>query len=372
MNYFGFRKIAGKGKMAPCSYVNEKATSDISSLLFIKRKKTGVSSAAAKLIAEQNRDNRSLPNNNMAMMGMNTHHDLNSLAFMGLLGTAGLQGGLQVQQALQANISAVPNASYPLNTLAATRPVDVATTGYAPQGTNASLLLEQQSMLAQLQQAHAAALNSNTSPPVQALQSGVVGQGQGGRPQQPQSVQIEPESNVGFVNNDQGNIYISNSNNTNNNQALFQHAAGLSRNFPQAVGGCGLPSNGSSDNLVRIDSAANLRALLNQQISMFNTSGGAPFAQPNVNVNTIGNGMMQAQGQAQAAPQQGGLGGTSSAPNQGGGLTSFDWSTVFQQSQSETDAGADSALQQFQQQLLQGNNNGTGQQPFNRLFGSGL
>jgi len=47
MNYFGFRKIAGKGKMAPCSYVNENAKEDISSLLFIKRKKTGVSSKAA-------------------------------------------------------------------------------------------------------------------------------------------------------------------------------------------------------------------------------------------------------------------------------------------------------------------------------------
>ena len=37
LNYFGFRKIAGKGKMSPCSYVNESATSDIRSLLLIKR-----------------------------------------------------------------------------------------------------------------------------------------------------------------------------------------------------------------------------------------------------------------------------------------------------------------------------------------------
>ena len=36
LNYFGFRKLAGKGKMAPCSYVNEATTSDIRSLLLIK------------------------------------------------------------------------------------------------------------------------------------------------------------------------------------------------------------------------------------------------------------------------------------------------------------------------------------------------
>ncbi|CAB9519600.1 stress transcription factor A [Seminavis robusta] len=40
LNYFGFRKLAGKGKMAPCSYVNEAATHDIGSLLLIKRKPT--------------------------------------------------------------------------------------------------------------------------------------------------------------------------------------------------------------------------------------------------------------------------------------------------------------------------------------------
>lgn len=36
LNYFGFRKLAGKGKMAPCSYVNEAATPDIGSLLLMK------------------------------------------------------------------------------------------------------------------------------------------------------------------------------------------------------------------------------------------------------------------------------------------------------------------------------------------------
>jgi len=69
MNYFGFRKIAGKGKMAPCSYVNEHANEDISSLLFIKRKKTGISSAAAKLMAQQNRINRSMGLGDMGISG---------------------------------------------------------------------------------------------------------------------------------------------------------------------------------------------------------------------------------------------------------------------------------------------------------------
>ena len=36
LNYFGFRKNAGKGKMAPCSYVNEATTNDLSSVLLIK------------------------------------------------------------------------------------------------------------------------------------------------------------------------------------------------------------------------------------------------------------------------------------------------------------------------------------------------
>ena len=36
LNYFGFRKLAGKGKMAPCSYVNEAATKELGSLLQIK------------------------------------------------------------------------------------------------------------------------------------------------------------------------------------------------------------------------------------------------------------------------------------------------------------------------------------------------
>lgn len=48
LNYFGFRKIAGKGKMSPCSYINENTTDDIRSLLFIKRKTNGPKAAHVK------------------------------------------------------------------------------------------------------------------------------------------------------------------------------------------------------------------------------------------------------------------------------------------------------------------------------------
>ena len=44
LNYFGFRKLAGKAKMSPCSYINDEATEDLRSLLFIKRKTSGNSS----------------------------------------------------------------------------------------------------------------------------------------------------------------------------------------------------------------------------------------------------------------------------------------------------------------------------------------
>lgn len=53
LNYFGFRKIAGKGKMSPCSYVNDAATLDLRSLLFIKRK---TSNSASKKNSEKNRE----------------------------------------------------------------------------------------------------------------------------------------------------------------------------------------------------------------------------------------------------------------------------------------------------------------------------
>jgi len=75
LNYFGFRKIAGKGKMSPCSYVNESATSDIRSLLLIKRKTNG--SAARKAMAQR---------------ALNLGGGLNPALGIGLPGLAGPQG----------------------------------------------------------------------------------------------------------------------------------------------------------------------------------------------------------------------------------------------------------------------------------------
>lgn len=59
LNYFGFRKIAGKGKMSPCAYVNDAATEDLRSLLFIKRKTNGSSNKNVN----KNSDSNSNTNN---------------------------------------------------------------------------------------------------------------------------------------------------------------------------------------------------------------------------------------------------------------------------------------------------------------------
>jgi hypothetical protein len=48
LNYFGFRKLSGKGKMEPCSYVNDATTDDLQSLLQIKRKTTPAPSRGKK------------------------------------------------------------------------------------------------------------------------------------------------------------------------------------------------------------------------------------------------------------------------------------------------------------------------------------
>lgn len=79
LNYFGFRKIAGKGKMSPCSYVNESATSDIRSLLLIKRKTNG--SAARKAMAQR---------------ALTLSNGMNPALGTGLPGLAGAPGGLGV------------------------------------------------------------------------------------------------------------------------------------------------------------------------------------------------------------------------------------------------------------------------------------
>jgi len=85
LNYFGFRKIAGKGKMSPCSYVNEAATDDIRSLLLIKRKTNG---SAARKAALQQRAALTNAAMNPALLSMN----LATLAAAGQAGVAGLNG----------------------------------------------------------------------------------------------------------------------------------------------------------------------------------------------------------------------------------------------------------------------------------------
>lgn len=85
LNYFGFRKIAGKGKMSPCSYVNDAATSDIRSLLLIKRKTNG---SAARKAAMQQRASDMIGAFNPALAGMN----LQALAAAGGQNLGGLNG----------------------------------------------------------------------------------------------------------------------------------------------------------------------------------------------------------------------------------------------------------------------------------------
>ena len=42
LNYFGWRKLNGKGKMAPCTYINDEVTPDIECLLTIKVRSSGL------------------------------------------------------------------------------------------------------------------------------------------------------------------------------------------------------------------------------------------------------------------------------------------------------------------------------------------
>jgi len=88
LNYFGFRKIAGKGKMSPCSYVNEAATSDIRSLLLIKRKTNG---SAARKAAMAQRNTMQMPPGGGSL---DLRANLSALA----AGAAAATGGQQVNR----------------------------------------------------------------------------------------------------------------------------------------------------------------------------------------------------------------------------------------------------------------------------------
>lgn len=97
LNYFGFRKIAGKGKMSPCSYVNDAATEDIRSLLLIKRKTNG--SAARKAIGAAAAANAT----QAANRNMNVNLNVAAAKKNGLLTATGVP---QPLGALQGNPSA--------------------------------------------------------------------------------------------------------------------------------------------------------------------------------------------------------------------------------------------------------------------------
>ena len=337
--------------MSPCSYVNENAKKDISSLLFIRRKKTGVSSAAAKLLAQQNSISRSTIDGfdkNIMDIGM-TGDSLMNFTGGGAVAATTLEhcpparlpfDGANICPS-QARLPAA-NATLPLdNNFSAAAMVPPMPEGSLNQ--QASIIREQQCALAQLQQAHASALNNANLGGVGLQGGNFQGSSQNNIPNHNMGMSnVNVGTNTGFMTNDQGGIYMNNNmTNTNPQSLLIQQAA--ANGFPQAVG---LGSrSGSSDNLQRIDSAASLRALLNQHISMFN--GG------DTNVN-FGTGMVQGQG---SFPQQQG---------------------VFQQAAFDTSGigGDTQALQQLQQQLLQCNNNGVGvpnapvgQQPFNNMNG---
>jgi hypothetical protein len=294
MNYFGFRKIAGKGKMAACSYVNENAKEDISSLLYIKRKKTGVSGSAAKLLAQANKMNRvgssavsfgaanmgggmngfmTMQGNNM-MNGMNQNSMMMNAMGGGMMGMNPHQMAF-MQQQQQNNFMGgmgLPNCFQGMqgmgmqNSLQNMYPPKL---GSSPgSGLNElSLLKEQQSILAQLQQAHASAAGNNVSTPSSLMDS----------------FGFTPSANsAAILTNDQGNLYTAPNPEWGANdpqaQSLFmQQAAAMGGlgGFPQRAVGMGGMGD-KANNEKGLDSAANLRSLLNQQISLFQDGTQAP------------------------------------------------------------------------------------------------
>jgi len=269
-------------------------------------------------MAQQNRINRSMMGGPSALMG--GMGATNPLMMGGALNSGGLAG--------------VPTSfnNYPM--MSGVSGVGAGAgnmPGTSSLNDQTSLLREQQNMLAQLQQAHASALTSNPVP------GGMGGQGAGGIPQSVQNKQFMSSSpNTGLLTNDQGNVYPSSNNCTDwSNPA---DAAAQSLLFQQGLGGNFSQGNGSSDsnNFTRIDSAANLRALINQQISMFNT--GTPGDSFPSNMNSIGaSGMpsssMSGMGMGAPAPgpssQQGsGLSSLQSSGNGNQGL-SYEWNEML-------------------------------------------
>ena len=145
--------------MAPCSYVNEHAKEDISSLLYIKRKKSGVSSTAARLISQQNRLANSIPGVNPVAMSM---------------------PGVMVQHAPVSNYGNISQFALSGGSI----PVSYQIPGvYQPT-------LQEQLILAQLQQAHTSAASA----------AGL------GLPQYVQCAPTMASLNQGLLTSDQGQV----------------------------------------------------------------------------------------------------------------------------------------------------------------------
>jgi len=383
MNYFGFRKIAGKGKMAPCSYVNEAAKEDISSLLFIKRKKTGVSSAAAKLMAQQNRINRT-----MGAMGAMQ----GGLGGMGMAGNpliAGPGNSLMMGHALN-SMGRVPSTLNNFAMMGGGLPgvgsghgMPTAGSAAVNETSQASLLREQQNMLAQLQQAHASAVNQVPNMGASAGAAGL-----------PQAAQNKFNVGTGATNginpmllaNDQGNVYTnpnglpSDWNNSAEAQSLLLQqatAAGFAGgNFTQGMSAAASGAPADANNFTRIDSAANLRALINQQISMFNTTSSPVDFSSGMGAPMPASATGMVSNQAPTSQQVQGL--TSIPAGTGAQGLSYDWNEMLTRMGAGTGAAGDNAgaantIRQLEQQLLQqGGNHGApgpagaaGGQPFN-------
>ena len=286
MNYFGFRKIAGKGKMAPCSYVNQHAKEEISSLLFIKRKKTTISNAATKLMAQQNRINRSIARGDLGIAG----NALGLISFnpLGGLGvnTTGIPGG--ALSLSNFSLGGVPTGMSGVGTFQLSAPTTGQATVLNQQQSignfqlsaaqessltnQASLPNQQQNILAQLQQAHALAM---TNPPAPLTEN------------KTNSINTNGVVNTGFLTTDQGNVFMSSGNHaipsdysTGSNVAMYQPLQIQQATQPLQI------QQATPTLCEKSYSDADIRALINQQISMFNTTvSSEQFLWPTMNVN---------------------------------------------------------------------------------------
>lgn len=99
LNYFGFRKLAGKGKMAPCSYINENATADLKSLLAMKRK-TSANSKDENHINEKEDSKKAtaaskIPKSQMGKRSRpDSHEDMSSIQVAKIAVGKGVKHGL--------------------------------------------------------------------------------------------------------------------------------------------------------------------------------------------------------------------------------------------------------------------------------------